>query len=86
MGFNSGSQSSSSNASGYAYNNSLAQSINAAQSSVWAPQAQQLTNLYGQAAGLAAERDDHVTAGEPQRVDRSLDVVSRRSDRNHPTP
>lgn len=60
MGISGGSQ--QSNSSGYGYNQSLAQSINAASSNVWAPQAGALTGLYGQAGNLAAGQQGQVGA------------------------
>lgn len=56
MGFSGGSSNQSS--SGYGYNQSLAQSVNG--QSIWGPQAQQLTNLYGQAQKLMGQQQGQV--------------------------
>lgn len=58
MGMSGGTSSQSS--SGYGYNQSLAQSVNG--QSIWGPQAQQLTNLYGQAQGLMGQQQGQVGA------------------------
>jgi hypothetical protein len=52
MGISGGSNQSSSSGSAYGYNQSLAQSLS--QQGVWAPQAQQLAGMYGQAGQLAS--------------------------------
>lgn len=74
MGASGGSNSGSSSSSGYGYNQSLAQSVNQSTSDVWAPQAANLQNLYGQAGALAGQQGN---AGQVAQglVDRNMGAV-----------
>lgn len=74
MGFSGGSSSGSSSSTGYGYNQSLAQSVNASTQDVWAPQATNLQDLYGKAGALAGQQGN---AGEVAQglVDRNMGAV-----------
>lgn len=76
MGFSGGSNSGSSSSTGYGYNQSLAESLNAATSNqtVWGPQGQALEGLYGQAGKLAGQQGN---AGKVAQglVDRNMGAV-----------
>lgn len=58
MGFSGGSNSGSSSSTGYGYNQSLAQSMNASTQNVWGAQAPALQDLYGRAGQLAGQQGD----------------------------
>jgi hypothetical protein len=75
MGFSGGSNQGSSSSTGYGYNQSLAESLNASNQTVWGPQGQALEGLYKQAGQLAGGQ---ANAGQVAQglVDKNMGAVN----------